>query len=229
MYIVQYLKGTYNTDTGCRLFRKLVELTRGITETQSGFVLRTGEGRAMYALRASSRQGFITIPTPRVQRGASLPFVSSILPVVSVTWRRRPILVSQVQDGLVYCSSNSSNEDALSDMTVRLAKKADIPAISQVTARAFCEQDENLVMLQAKFGQRFKLFTNTVTFLYQEFSARDVAAQLQKRVGGRLKTVHVVLVAEQKSTGKSSFGNNHFLLNSFSIVFKSTEQNKNMV
>lgn len=144
-----------------------------------------------------TRAGFIAAPAPRFHRPSSRLSLRTVSRP-SLDWSRshfrRPFITCQLD-------SSTGNYDA-SDIRVRIAKVRDIAAISEVTARAFCEQDEYLIMLRTKMA-RFKSFVDSVSHLYQFLSARDIATQLRTRLGPGKQAVHIVLVAEQPSSGKS--------------------------
>lgn len=74
--------------------------------------------------------------------------------------------------------------------------------MADLTARAFCEQDDLLIYLQSKLGPSFSSLLELIEILYVRISISDIAMQLEKRVGVAENLAHIALVAEHTETGK---------------------------
>lgn len=87
-------------------------------------------------------------------------------------------------------------------INVRSACTNDVSAMADLTARAFCEQDDLLTYLQSKLGPSFSNVLKLIEILYVRISISDIAMQLEKRVGVAENLAHIALVAEHTETGK---------------------------
>lgn len=87
-------------------------------------------------------------------------------------------------------------------INVRPACTNDVRAMADLTARAFCEQDDLLNYLQAKLGPSFSSLLELIEVIYVRISISEIAMQLKKRVGVADNLAHIALVAEHTETGK---------------------------
>lgn len=114
-------------------------------------------------------------------------------------------------------TANQPPAFANDDVRIRMACQADIAKMARVTARAFCEQDEMIIFIQTKLGQRFSPMSRTIVSIFETLFEKEAAIQLHKRVG-KNQRAHIVLLAEKPKSG--TLHRFKFKLSQFKPIFK---------